>query len=266
MSRTSLALCTALALLLSSGGVYAASLGSAERAIQSKDYSKAINQLEPLVKDNNAKAMYLLGTLYQQGLGTEAQPDKARTLFKQAAQQGNLDALNALRDMKQAQYRKEFPKLLAAAEAGDAKAQNTVGEMYEYGRGVERDPAEALKWYRKAADQGEVRAWHNMGRAYNFGQGVSQDYVEAEKWYRKAAAQGDNEAMFFLGTLYATGHGENTSTDSDILAYAWLALSAQNGNSTAAAISDRLKMKLSASQLQQAKQLSSSLPQTLSQN
>ncbi len=40
------------------------------------------------------------------------------------------------------------------AEQGNTEAQYGLGVMYDKGRGVPRDHAEALQWYRKAAEQG----------------------------------------------------------------------------------------------------------------
>ena len=53
---------------------------------------------------------------------------------------------------------KWFTETKSKAEAGDAKAQWSLGQIYEYGRilyggRVEKDEKEALKWYRKAAAQ-----------------------------------------------------------------------------------------------------------------
>ena len=42
-----------------------------------------------------------------------------------------------------------------AAEQGHSQAQISLGLMYAFGRGVRRDPVEAVKWYRLAAAQGE---------------------------------------------------------------------------------------------------------------
>ena len=39
-----------------------------------------------------------------------------------------------------------------AAEQGNADAQNNLGFMYDKGRGVQQDYAEAVRWYRLAAD------------------------------------------------------------------------------------------------------------------
>lgn len=40
-----------------------------------------------------------------------------------------------------------------AAERGDAAAQYRIGDMYRRGKCVERDYAEAVKWYLMAADR-----------------------------------------------------------------------------------------------------------------
>ena len=81
------------------------------------------------------------------------------------------------------------------ADEGNATAQNSLGAMYAFGRGVQLDYAEAAKWYRKAADQGNAAAQYNLGVSYANGLGVPQDYAEAMKWYRKAADQGDADAQ-----------------------------------------------------------------------
>ncbi|MCL2887556.1 MAG: sel1 repeat family protein [Betaproteobacteria bacterium] len=66
--------------------------------------------------------------------------------------------------------------------------------MYEKGRGVTQDLAEAATWHRKAeelhrkkAERGDARAQYNLGFMYETGYGVTQDYAEAATWYRKAA-------------------------------------------------------------------------------
>ena len=51
---------------------------------------------------------------------------------------------------------------MAAAQGGDADAQNNVGEIYERGLGGAPDYVNAANWYRKAADQGYARAMINL--------------------------------------------------------------------------------------------------------
>lgn len=56
------------------------------------------------------------------------------------------------------QYTKAAKALMAAAEAGDAKAQYQLASLYRLGLGVEADKAKAIAWYRKAAAQGDAKA------------------------------------------------------------------------------------------------------------
>ena len=62
--------------------------------------------------------------------------------------------------------------------------------MYDEGRGVTEDDAEAVRWYGKAADQGYPNAQFNLGLMYAKGEGVAQNYVVAHMWWYLARAQG----------------------------------------------------------------------------
>lgn len=75
---------------------------------------------------------------------------------------------------------------MAAAEAGDAEAQNNVGEIFERGLGTEPNYEAALIWYQKAADQGHSPALFNLGTLYEQGKGVAPDKLKALNLYRQA--------------------------------------------------------------------------------
>ena len=64
---------------------------------------------------------------------------------------------------------------------------NLAGLCYEYGKGVEADQLEAVKWYRKAAEQGDITAQFHLGLCYEYGKGVEADQSEAVNWFQKAA-------------------------------------------------------------------------------
>ena len=66
--------------------------------------------------------------------------------------------------------------------------------MYDTGRGVPQDEAEAVRWYRLAAEQGHAGGQYNLGVMYANGLGVSQDDVTAYMWFNLAAATGDEDA------------------------------------------------------------------------
>ena len=66
--------------------------------------------------------------------------------------------------------------------------------MYSNGRGVLKDDAEAVRWYRLAAEQGNAIAQFNLGVTYANGQGVLKDSVLAHMWYNIASANGNEAA------------------------------------------------------------------------
>lgn len=102
---------------------------------------------------------------------------------------------------------KEIQSLRVAAAQGNAKAQFSLGEMYDNGQDVDQSYSEAIKWYRRAAEQGNAKAQYIVGWRYSIGNGVKKDEAEAVKWYRLAAAQGNIEAQFDLGDMYYKGRG-----------------------------------------------------------
>jgi len=118
----------------------------------------------------------------------------------------------------------------AKAEGGDAVAQFNLGLMYQKGRGVTQDNAEAVKWYRMAAEQGLANAQCNLGFIYLQGDGVQIDLMEAAKWFRKAAEQGNANAQNSLGVLYE--HGQGVTKD-DAEALKWYQKAAEKGDSVA---------------------------------
>ena len=55
---------------------------------------------------------------------------------------------------ERADYATEMRLYRQLSDQGNARAQTYLGVMYEKGRGVPQDFAEALKWFRVAADNG----------------------------------------------------------------------------------------------------------------
>jgi len=120
-----------------------------------------------------------------------------------------------------------------AAEQGYAPSQSNLGLMYDYGYGVKKDYVEAARWYRKAAEQGDARAQFNLGFLYRNGHGVDKDQAEAVRWYRKAAEQDNARAQLNLGFIYANGYGV---AQDDVQAYVWFSLAADRGDQGASTL------------------------------
>ncbi len=142
-------------------------------------------------------------------------------------------------DVTQKQLQNEFSEYQAKAEQGDARAQFLLGQCYALGKGVGRDHAKAVNWYRKAAEQNYAEAQIKLGNSYADGQGVKKDYAEAVKWYRKAAEQNRYaEANINLGYCYTFGLGVKIDYAE---AYAWCDQVAKTDKSAASLRDDILK-------------------------
>jgi TPR repeat protein len=155
------------------------------------------------------------------------------------------------------------------ADQGNAAAQSSLGNMYQSGKGVPQNYAEAMKWYSKAADQGLAEAEVGLGIMYDNGQGVPPNSIQAAKWYRKAADQGNGLAQLFLGQMYEKGRG----VPQDYLqAYMWLNLCAAGfpdsravGYTVATSARDEVAGKMSQDQIAQAQALAAAWKPTTGQ-
>ena len=87
------------------------------------------------------------------------------------------------------------------AEHGLAAAQNNLGELLETGRGVSREPVQALGWYRKSAESGFAPAQFNLARLFAFGIGTERDAAAAREWATRAQGQGIAQAAELLNLI-----------------------------------------------------------------
>lgn len=117
-----------------------------------------------------------------------------------------------------------------AADGGDPFACLTLGVSYSEGRGVAKDPAQAVGWWRKAAQSGNMQAEYLLGRAYLEGKGVSRDETEAARHLELAAKAGNTDAQYLLGKMYHEGYAV---VQDQGLAKDWLERAAEDGHSEA---------------------------------
>ncbi len=101
---------------------------------------------------------------------------------------------------KSGYYQRAMNLWLPLAEAGDARAQEFVGILYEEGHGVPKDVDRAMSWYERAAESGDMAAQYNLGRIYLEGRLVERDAERGRDLLRRAAEQGDEDAKTLLQT------------------------------------------------------------------
>jgi len=112
-----------------------------------------------------------------------------------------------------------FKKSMSRAYSGVAKAQYSVGEMFEKGRGTRKDIKEAVSWYEKASAQKHLKAQYKLGYLYYKGLGVQQNVDKAYELFVNPAGKGDVRAQYYLGKLYDTGQGVTKDPEKALLWY-----------------------------------------------
>ena len=207
-----------------SGAARAGWLDDAIAALGRGDYQTALNIFKPRAEQGNAAAQYILGVMYDNGLGVAQDYKTAVKWYKLAAEQGY-----------------EY-------------AQYGLGLMYHNGKCVAQDYKTAAKWYQLAADQGFVLAQYNLGFMYDNGWGVAQDYKTAAKLFTQAAQQGHARAQYNLGSMYAKGQGV---AQHYIKAHMWFNIAAIGGDKQATQNRDEIATRLTPNQITWAQELAS---------
>lgn len=100
-----------------------------------------------------------------------------------------------------------FPLFRQAAEMGDTRAMLELGNLSADGEGVERNYAEATRWFHMAAERGSSTSMLLLGGMYYLGNGVPQDFASAAHWFERAADSGEPDAKYDLGMMYERGLG-----------------------------------------------------------
>lgn len=95
---------------------------------------------------------------------------------------------------------------LQKASQADVESMNQLGIRYARGRGVAKNYAIAMKWFRRSALEGYAPAMANLGTLYQMGEGRRRNYRRAYAWLRAALALGvpeeDHDATVFkLGMI-----------------------------------------------------------------
>jgi TPR repeat protein len=137
-----------------------------------------------------------------------------------------------------------------AAGSGFPHAQRALAHCYRLGKGVHADEAQFLKWLQLAALQGEPTAECEMGLAYLHGQGVTKQPEEALKWFRRSAKHGLPAGQNSLGAAYQNA----LAVERDFIeAYKWYWLAAAQGDETAQANLPKLARRMTLDQIVEAK-------------
>ena len=152
-----------------------ASLGFADDGVDAYrqgDYMQAAQQMTAPA-GNDPVADYYLGRMRLYGYGQPKNDTLAMRHFQQAGERGYLPAIRI---------------------------------MARYALLVQKNPEQALYWFKKAADQNDTRGQMYCAAAYLFGVGVKQNPDVAKRYYILAAKNGDSIAQCTLAQSFLETH------------------------------------------------------------
>jgi hypothetical protein len=173
-------------------------------ALNKGDKAAAIRYLEPLAKQGNADAQFMLVSVLQ---GVDQK--QALDWLIAAAKNRHPSACHVLGSMYMEGNGMPQDKVLGekylrcAADGGEPGAQLELGMAYRTGGGAGgvRDDEKAAALIRKAADKGNAEAQYRLAEMYRYGYGVKRDPAEAKRLLRAAMAQGHAEANKMLAEM-----------------------------------------------------------------
>lgn len=126
-------------------------------------------------------------------------------------------------------FKTELEILTPLAESGNPDALGNIGNMYAFGKGVDKSLATAYSYWSRAAEKHLGAAMFNIASLYASGQGgLPKDQSQAALWYKEAAEHRHELAMINLSSIYATGQGLDKNRQ---LAVAWASLASTNTKS-----------------------------------
>jgi TPR repeat protein len=184
-------------------GAWAGALEDGKAAFEGGQYQTALQFFSDGLGAGDTASGYYMARMLELGLGVEADLVAAMTLYRQAANGGNIEAINRLALMHYrgeggaAQDYQEAARLFGlAAERGDANALFNLGKLHFEGKGVPKDAAQAVAYYKRAAAKDHVLALNTLGALYKMGAKSPEDLEQARAYYARSAALGNAVGLY----------------------------------------------------------------------
>lgn len=156
----------------------------------------------------NVLAQYIVGAMYCEGTGVERNYIEGIKWLSLAQKGGMKLATQALEKIetvaKDPQRNAQITHNMAVH--GDAAAQAKFGSLLLSGKGVKKDSAQALRWFRKSAEQNDSEGQYRLG-LYYLRQAEQKDLAQGVTWITKAAVANHPRAQYELGMILRYGNG-----------------------------------------------------------
>lgn len=187
-----------------------AALGLSYNVSDSLTYQpqQAIYWLEQASAQNEPQAMTALATIYMQNDTKEAaNVERALQLWQAAADLGNTQALCALGNcyLQGLGVEADPQKAIELFSKAQGEGAMCLGEMYLKGKEVDQNYELAKQYYEQALKENMHAACRYLGHLYENGLGVKQDRKKAASLYQQGYEHDDANSGMALADLYFEG-------------------------------------------------------------
>lgn len=161
-----------------------------------EDYPRALYWYEIAAHSGSSEAMYRLGLMHRDALGTPKNTPLADKLFNRAAARGHGPAMHLLAEKLLADPgssptgEQAIDLLNRSVQAGCTNAMLTLAARYASGKIVPKSDANALQLFARAAHRGNGQAQFHLGQWIASGRATKLNRPLAHAWYMIAAANG----------------------------------------------------------------------------
>ncbi len=169
-------------------------------------HQTAIERMQTAAEQGNLEAQFHLGWMLLQQHEPADLP-RARHWLTRAAEQGHAGACYNLYILLHSNGDKESQQqaltyLQQAAQQKHPAALFSLSFLYSEGRGVPKDPKQAVRLLEEAAHAGHAQAQYHFAWCLHHGYARHASLPAALPWYWKAAAQNDAKAKEVLDKLW----------------------------------------------------------------
>ena len=171
-----------------------------------KNYDEAIKWYMRAAEQGYSLSEMNLAQMYEKGMGVKQDFAEAKKWYRKSMERGSGEALYRLASLneKTGDYPEAIKLYRRGIKQDDYRAMIALGEMFEQGRGVKKDEAQAVQLYEQAGDRSRW-AQFKLGIMYSQGQGVAKNEAKALQWWQKSADGGNGKAQNNLGFMYDRG-------------------------------------------------------------
>jgi TPR repeat protein len=167
----------------------------------------AADLFEDAARDHDLSGLCNSGLANFFGEGTTRDLEKSKKAFREAADEGSVEALVGLaflylEEEGSASHSQAFKCFKEASKRGHALASLRVGILHRAGKGTPVDKKKACKYFLKAGQLEDSDGYLNLGVMQETGEGIPENIVLALENYSLAAEKGNPRAQYNLGRYF----------------------------------------------------------------